>query len=181
MLKTGPDPGRCPVGCVGGSDDLRADSMDMYLPVLPRLTHDLGTSTSAAQLTMTECLAGLAVGQIIAGPPPAAQLGVSRTTVYKWRRRCAGPSSARSVCPSEDRVLIAGWPGKEARDRFRERSIAGRLPGVADGAGLTRAETRCTTWWPPRGAGFGRSERGSAGLTKTLERCAVLDMLTSGG
>ncbi len=43
-------------------------SMDLYLPVLPALTADLGASTSAAQLTITACLLGLAFGQVIAGP-----------------------------------------------------------------------------------------------------------------
>jgi DHA1 family bicyclomycin/chloramphenicol resistance-like MFS transporter len=43
-------------------------SMDLYLPVLPALTRDLHTSTSAAQLTVTACLLGLAFGQVIAGP-----------------------------------------------------------------------------------------------------------------
>jgi MFS transporter, DHA1 family, multidrug resistance protein len=43
-------------------------SMDLYLPVLPALALDLGSSTSSAQLTMTTCLLGLALGQVIAGP-----------------------------------------------------------------------------------------------------------------
>lgn len=43
-------------------------SMDLYLPVLPALTTDLHTATSAAQLTVTACLVGLAIGQVIAGP-----------------------------------------------------------------------------------------------------------------
>lgn len=43
-------------------------SMDLYLPVLPALTAELGAATSAAQLTVTACLIGLAVGQVIAGP-----------------------------------------------------------------------------------------------------------------
>ncbi|GAA2760778.1 multidrug effflux MFS transporter [Actinopolymorpha rutila] len=43
-------------------------SMDLYLPVLPALTDDLGASTSAAQLTVTACLLGLAAGQVVAGP-----------------------------------------------------------------------------------------------------------------
>ena len=43
-------------------------SMDLYLPVLPRLAADLDAGTSAAQLTITACLVGLAAGQIIAGP-----------------------------------------------------------------------------------------------------------------
>jgi DHA1 family bicyclomycin/chloramphenicol resistance-like MFS transporter len=43
-------------------------SMDLYLPVLPALTTDLGSTTSAAQLTVTACLFGLAGGQLVAGP-----------------------------------------------------------------------------------------------------------------
>jgi DHA1 family bicyclomycin/chloramphenicol resistance-like MFS transporter len=43
-------------------------SVDMYLPALPKLTHDLSASTSLVQLTLTTCLVGLAVGQILAGP-----------------------------------------------------------------------------------------------------------------
>lgn len=43
-------------------------SMDLYLPVLPALTAELQSTTSAAQLTITACLLGLAIGQVIAGP-----------------------------------------------------------------------------------------------------------------
>lgn len=43
-------------------------SMDLYLPVLPSLSADLTASTSAAQLTMTACLLGLGIGQLLAGP-----------------------------------------------------------------------------------------------------------------
>ena len=43
-------------------------SLDLYLPVLPELADELNASTSAAQLTITACLIGLATGQLIAGP-----------------------------------------------------------------------------------------------------------------
>jgi DHA1 family bicyclomycin/chloramphenicol resistance-like MFS transporter len=43
-------------------------SMDIYLPVLPELTGDLSTSAASAQLTISACLIGLAVGQLVAGP-----------------------------------------------------------------------------------------------------------------
>ena len=43
-------------------------SMDLYLPVLPSLTLELDAATSVAQLTITACLIGLALGQLIAGP-----------------------------------------------------------------------------------------------------------------
>ena len=40
----------------------------MYLPGLPALTRELHTTASAAQLTITACMVGLGVGQVIAGP-----------------------------------------------------------------------------------------------------------------
>lgn len=43
-------------------------SLDLYLPALPQLADDLAATPSAAQLTITACLIGLAVGQVIAGP-----------------------------------------------------------------------------------------------------------------
>lgn len=43
-------------------------SLDLYLPGLPQLADDLGASASAAQLTLTACLLGLAVGQLLSGP-----------------------------------------------------------------------------------------------------------------
>ncbi|MFK4790330.1 multidrug effflux MFS transporter [Microbacterium sp. ZW T5_56] len=43
-------------------------SMDLYLPALPALTDELGSAASVAQLTVTACLIGLAVGQLLAGP-----------------------------------------------------------------------------------------------------------------
>lgn len=43
-------------------------SMDLYLPVLPALTDELGAATSVAQLTVTACLIGLALGQLVTGP-----------------------------------------------------------------------------------------------------------------
>ena len=43
-------------------------SLDMYLPGLPAMTRDLHTTASAAQLTITACMVGLGVGQVIAGP-----------------------------------------------------------------------------------------------------------------
>ncbi|TGE32240.1 Bcr/CflA family efflux MFS transporter [Desulfosporosinus sp. Sb-LF] len=42
-------------------------SIDMYLPSLPILTKDLHTSTSLAQFSLTACLLGLALGQLVAG------------------------------------------------------------------------------------------------------------------
>ncbi|GAA3219156.1 multidrug effflux MFS transporter [Actinocorallia longicatena] len=43
-------------------------AIDLYLPALPRLAHDLGTDASAAQLSLTAFMVGLGTGQVIAGP-----------------------------------------------------------------------------------------------------------------
>ncbi|WP_344663791.1 Bcr/CflA family multidrug efflux MFS transporter [Catenulispora yoronensis] len=43
-------------------------SLDMYLPALPDLAHSFHTPESNVQLTLTSCLIGLAVGQLVAGP-----------------------------------------------------------------------------------------------------------------
>jgi DHA1 family bicyclomycin/chloramphenicol resistance-like MFS transporter len=43
-------------------------SLDMYLPGLPSLTRELHATAPAAQLTITACMLGLGVGQLIAGP-----------------------------------------------------------------------------------------------------------------
>lgn len=42
--------------------------LDMYLPALPHLATDLNTTASMAQLSLTACLLGLALGQLIVGP-----------------------------------------------------------------------------------------------------------------
>ncbi|GAV25210.1 MFS transporter [Carboxydothermus islandicus] len=42
-------------------------SIDMYLPSLPFLAKDLNTNISFAQLSLTACLVGLALGQLLAG------------------------------------------------------------------------------------------------------------------
>ena len=43
-------------------------SIDMYLPAFPRLTGHFHASESQVQLTLTACLAGLALGQLLYGP-----------------------------------------------------------------------------------------------------------------
>ncbi|MFC7063278.1 Bcr/CflA family efflux MFS transporter [Halobacillus seohaensis] len=43
-------------------------NIDMYLPSFPGIANDLGASASLVQLSLTTCLIGLAVGQIVVGP-----------------------------------------------------------------------------------------------------------------
>ncbi len=43
-------------------------SIDLYLPAFPELTRHFGVSQASVQLTLTACLAGLALGQLLSGP-----------------------------------------------------------------------------------------------------------------
>ncbi|ASU82929.1 MFS transporter [Nocardiopsis gilva YIM 90087] len=63
--------GRAPlliVLALGALTALAPLSLDMYLPALPGVADDLGVPDSTAQLTLTACLLGLAVGQLVVGP-----------------------------------------------------------------------------------------------------------------
>ncbi|MGW5878907.1 Bcr/CflA family efflux MFS transporter [Nocardiopsis terrae] len=43
-------------------------NIDMYLPAFPEISADLGANASRVQLSLTACLVGLAVGQVVIGP-----------------------------------------------------------------------------------------------------------------
>lgn len=43
-------------------------AMDMYLPALPEVTRVLHAPAATVQLTLTACLAGMALGQLVVGP-----------------------------------------------------------------------------------------------------------------
>ncbi|MGW5033062.1 multidrug effflux MFS transporter [Streptomyces nigra] len=43
-------------------------AMDMYLPALPEVTRSLHAPAATVQLTLTACLAGMALGQLLVGP-----------------------------------------------------------------------------------------------------------------
>jgi DHA1 family bicyclomycin/chloramphenicol resistance-like MFS transporter len=43
-------------------------TIDVYLPALPAITEDLGSTDAAVQFTLTGTLIGLAVGQLVIGP-----------------------------------------------------------------------------------------------------------------
>ncbi|MET7457350.1 multidrug effflux MFS transporter [Streptomyces sp. NPDC005574] len=43
-------------------------AMDMYLPSLPQVTEALHAPAATVQLTLTACLAGMALGQLVVGP-----------------------------------------------------------------------------------------------------------------
>ena len=83
-------------------------TIDMYLPALPTITDELGTTSAAVQLTLTGTLVGLALGQLVLGPLSDAfgrrrpllagtALHVARLAARAWSRRTS-PSSARCGC-----------------------------------------------------------------------------------
>ena len=43
-------------------------SIDMYLPALPHIAQELGTTQSFVQLSLTFFMLGLALGQLLVGP-----------------------------------------------------------------------------------------------------------------
>ena len=66
--------GRAPLGVpiglvvlLGSLQALGPVALDTYLPALPTIADELGTSTSSTQLTLTATLAGLALGQLAFG------------------------------------------------------------------------------------------------------------------
>ncbi|MGN2621096.1 MFS transporter [Bacillus stercoris] len=48
-------------------------NIDMYLPSFPEIAEDLSASASLVQLSLTSCLVGLTIGQLIVGPVSDAQ------------------------------------------------------------------------------------------------------------
>ncbi|MEA2320130.1 MAG: transporter, family, multidrug resistance protein [Solirubrobacteraceae bacterium] len=59
---------RNPVVILGAVVAIGPLSIDTYLPAFPEIGDALGAGPSAVQLTLTACVAGLALGQLVAGP-----------------------------------------------------------------------------------------------------------------
>jgi MFS transporter, DHA1 family, multidrug resistance protein len=53
---------------LGGLSAVPPFSFDMYLSALPGITEDFGVPESQVQLTLSACLLGIAVGQLVGGP-----------------------------------------------------------------------------------------------------------------
>ncbi len=95
-------------------------AMDMYLPSLPEVTKSLHASAATVQLTLTGCLAGMALGQLLVGPMSD-----------KWGRR--RPLLTGLVVYVVATVLCALAPSAEALVAFR------LLQGLAGAAGIVIA------------------------------------------
>ncbi|MER6089596.1 multidrug effflux MFS transporter [Streptomyces bluensis] len=72
--RSGPDPvalrrtGILVTLILGGLTATPPLAMDMYLPSLPEVTTSLNAPATTVQLTLTACLAGMALGQLVVGP-----------------------------------------------------------------------------------------------------------------
>jgi DHA1 family bicyclomycin/chloramphenicol resistance-like MFS transporter len=69
----GPPPGARRTGflvtlVLGGLTATPPLAMDMYLPSLPAVTKSLAAPAATVQLTLTACLVGMALGQMVVGP-----------------------------------------------------------------------------------------------------------------
>jgi DHA1 family bicyclomycin/chloramphenicol resistance-like MFS transporter len=68
---TAPAAVRVPLGRVlalGGLSAFGPLALDLYLPALPQLAADLRVPEAYAQLTLSACMVGLALGQLLVGP-----------------------------------------------------------------------------------------------------------------
>ncbi|MPY44657.1 multidrug effflux MFS transporter [Streptomyces phyllanthi] len=95
-------------------------AMDMYLPALPEVTRSLHAPAATVQLTLTACLAGMALGQLVVGPMSD-----------RWGRR--RPLLAGMAVYVVATVLCALAPTVETLVAFR------LLQGLAGSAGIVIA------------------------------------------
>ncbi|MEV7470667.1 multidrug effflux MFS transporter [Streptomyces kronopolitis] len=105
---------------LGGLTAVPPLSMDMYLPALPQVTAALHSPAATVQLTLTTCLAGMALGQMIVGPMSD-----------KWGRR--RPLLAGMVIYVLATALCAVATNAEVLIAFR------LLQGLAGAAGIVIA------------------------------------------
>ncbi|MFI6640071.1 Bcr/CflA family multidrug efflux MFS transporter [Streptomyces sp. NPDC050504] len=105
---------------LGGLTALPPLSMDMYLPALPEVTGSLAAPSATVQLTLTACIAGMALGQLVVGPMSD-----------RWGRR--SPLLVGMVVYVVATLICAFAPSVELLIAFR------LLQGLAGAAGIVIA------------------------------------------
>ncbi|MDI3387283.1 Bcr/CflA family multidrug efflux MFS transporter [Streptomyces sp. B-S-A8] len=105
---------------LGGLTAVPPLSMDMYLPALPEVTRVLAAPAATVQLTLTACLAGMALGQLVVGPMSD-----------RWGRR--RPLLVGLLVYIVATAICAAAPGVELLVAFR------LLQGLAGAAGIVIA------------------------------------------
>src|SRR5262245_33792206 len=80
-------------------------STDLYLPSLPGIARDLATDAASVQLTLSICLFGFAVGQIISGP--LSERFGRRPVLMGGRGIYRGGSAACALAPNIELLVAA--------------------------------------------------------------------------
>jgi MFS family permease len=91
---------------LGGLIALGPLSIDLYLPALPGIAHDMRAGDAGVQFTLTGMLAGLALGQMLVGPlsdalgrrRPLIQLSITNspeTCRHSRRARAVGSTPSQ--------------------------------------------------------------------------------------
>jgi MFS transporter, DHA1 family, multidrug resistance protein len=88
-------------------------SLDMYLPGLPSMTRELHGAASAGQLTITACMVGLGLGQLVAGPLSDARgrRGTLLTGIVAYAVASAACAAAPSMAFLVGARLVQGMAG----------------------------------------------------------------------
>ncbi len=165
-------------------------STDTYIAALPQVQRTLGTSSSVAQLTMTACIAGMAIGQLAAGPVSDARgrrslillatLTFAATSVLcalafsGWQliaaRAVQGVACGAAAAVGRA-VVTDTWAGREAAAKFGSLSAIGLIApviGPAIGGALLTVGTWRTIFWFLALVGLAMTAGAVAGLPETL-------------
>ena len=96
-------------------------SFDMYLPAFPALATDFEASASSIQLSLTTCLLGVAVGQLLFGSLSDALGDEGRARRLAATGCLSALRATRSRRPLRDR-FVPGLAGEPQRRLPRDRS-----------------------------------------------------------
>ncbi|MDA8438831.1 MAG: MFS transporter [Propionibacterium sp.] len=165
-------------------------STDTYIAALPQMQADLGTSTVVAQLTMTSCIAGMALGQLITGPVSDARgrrgLVIASTVVFMvmsvvcalsvngWLLvavRLVQGAAAGGGAAVGRAIVTDTFAGRDAAAKFGTLtavSLVAPVVGPAIGGALLTVGTWRTIFWFLAGVGVLMTLAAAWGLPETL-------------
>ncbi len=165
-------------------------STDTYIAALPQMQADLGTSAVTAQLTMTSCIAGMALGQLMTGPVSDARgrrrLVIACTVVFMamsvlcalaangWLlvtiRLVQGAASGGAAAVGRA-IVTDSFAGRDAAAKFGTLtavSLVAPVIGPAIGGALLTVGTWRTIFWFLAGVGVVMTVASAWGLPETL-------------
>ncbi len=101
-------------------------SIDMYLPAFPDMSRSFGASASSIQLSLTACMLGMALGQIIVGPLSDVR-GRKRPLLLALFAYLL-TSLACAFAPTIEVLIALAFRPRRSRC-IRNRHLAGHRPG----------------------------------------------------